>query len=256
MKYCVVSFIFNNYEFVREIKNKSSFCDYFLITDNKDLKSDTWTVVYLKNFDTDELLGIQKLLMFKYSIYKYIPNIRSYDYIIRMDHSIQIEKNLDPIIDYIDKYKYDLMVQIHNLRNSFNDEYDTWIASRSLDIKFKNQFFEYCGIDNIGLIETTMMIYKNCKEIYNLLDNVYLSLKSNCNFEDRNDQCYFTYELYKLKDTLRILYGSVSLYRECPINPGYLYMCGHNNDFILEHDYIDYPTIMFGKEQLVESFNN
>lgn len=45
-RYSVLTFIFNDYEPVREIKEKSPDADFILVTDNPSLTSETWTVLY------------------------------------------------------------------------------------------------------------------------------------------------------------------------------------------------------------------
>ena len=255
MRYCVISLIFNNYEIVREIVEKSENCDYFLFTDNPNLISETWQVIYLKEFDTNELKGIQKTIMFKYSCYKYIPNIEQYEYFIRIDHSIQIFKPLDCIIDYMKKYKYDIMCTIHPVRDTFNDEYNAWIEYRNLDNRFKDIFFNYCKKDNIGLIETTVMVYKNCKEIFNLLDCIYITHKENDNFEDLNDQCYFTYELYKMKDKLRILFTNMHLYMYTDLFSKMLLVHKHNEWVYLYSNINTIKSKIFEHEQIVKLFS-
>lgn len=44
--YSVLTAIFDDYENVREVVNPSPMAEYILVTDNKELKSDTWTIVY------------------------------------------------------------------------------------------------------------------------------------------------------------------------------------------------------------------
>ncbi len=254
-KYCIVSLIFNNYEFVREVIEKSPNCDYFLFTDNKDLKSDTWTIIYLPGFDTDELTDVQKTYIFKYSLYRYIPNFSDYSYIIRLDHSIKINKSLDMMINHMDTYKYDIMCNIHPERDSFYDEYDTWQVARQLDPKYKKIFFNYTQTDNIGLVECTMMIYKNTKEVLNLLDNVFCTLQQYNNFEDKNDQCYFTNELYKMKDKLRICWGTNRNYTQNPYNKSNaLILNWHNHDLLVDNSNPQEINKIFNRNQIIVQF--
>ena len=65
-KYCVVTCIFNDYDLVREPLVIDNNCDYYLFTDNKNLTSDNWKIIYLQNFDTNLLTGVQKTYMWKY----------------------------------------------------------------------------------------------------------------------------------------------------------------------------------------------
>ena len=221
MKYCITSLIFNNYEPVREPIEYDKNCDYFLFTDSKDLKSDIWKVIYLKDFDTDKLTGIQKMLKFKYIFYKYIPNFKDYDYFIQIDHSIVLKKSLRPIIEYIDKHNFDMSIGIHPCRNNFIEEYKAWHNYRNLDQKYIDMFFENTkdyDYNLLGLMETTIKIYKNNNTIISFIDDMFKMLNIS-DFNDKNDQCYFTYLLYKYFDKLKINFHPAALYRQSD------YMC-------------------------------
>ena len=116
MKYCIVTLIYNGYEFVREPLEVDENADYFLFTDDKTLRSEKWNVIYLEKFDTNELTGIQKTYITKYQLYKYIPNLDKYDYIVRIDGALQLEKSLAPIINYLRTNKYDISVALLKFR--------------------------------------------------------------------------------------------------------------------------------------------
>ena len=62
-KYCVATCIFNDYDLDRETLIIDNDCDYYLFTDNKNLTSDNWKIIYLENFDTNILTGVQKTYM-------------------------------------------------------------------------------------------------------------------------------------------------------------------------------------------------
>jgi len=216
MKYCICTFIFNDYEVVREPVELGENCDYFLFTDNPNTTSEKWKVIYLNEFDTDKYIGIQKTLKFKYTFYKYIPNFEQYDYFVQVDGSIQIYKPLDDIIKYMDKFKYDMTVAPHPDRDNFIDEYNEWINARGEDKEFLDIFVKtVCDYDlkTKGLIETTIKFYKNTKEVLNFIDDVNMILETTCESRDKNDQCYFTYTLSKYLNTLRINYSDYNLHR-------------------------------------------
>ena len=44
-----LTFLFGNYEKMHEVAVKTPNCDYVLVTDNKDLKSNTWNIKYVDN---------------------------------------------------------------------------------------------------------------------------------------------------------------------------------------------------------------
>lgn len=45
-RYTVLTYIFNGYEFVHEVGEKDPEADYVLVTDDPNLTSETWRVVY------------------------------------------------------------------------------------------------------------------------------------------------------------------------------------------------------------------
>lgn len=240
MKYCICTFIFNNYEVVREPEEVDENCDYFLFTDNSELVSEKWKVIYLSEFDTDDYIGIQKTLKFKYTFYKYIPNFENYDYFIQIDGSIQLHKSLKDIISYMKKFKYDMSIALHWGKNDFIDEYNTWMELRGLDKKYLYNFIHNINgydLNTKGLIETTVKFYKNCKEILNFIDDVNMILETSCESEDKNDQCYFTYILSKHLDKLRINFTDYNLYRYSK----YMIMMNHGvvyNPLITYHSWL------------------
>lgn len=246
-KYCVVTYIFNNYELVREPWVVDENCDYYLFTDNKETTSQNWKVIYVEKLDTDSLSGIQKALMVKYSFYKYIPDIEQYEYFVAIDSSILIQSSLNPIIEYLDRGKFDLSVAIHPGRDNFTDEYNVWIDTRGLDRKYKDLFFNSIKLYNPnrkGLIETTVKVFKNCRNTLQFIDDVNNILLYSCNFEDKNDQCYFTYILSKYLDKLRINYHECQLYN----NSEYMIRYLHGSDYYCCCDWYDFrgnKTIKF-----------
>lgn len=214
MKYCINTFIFNDYEPVREVEEIDENCDYYLFTDNPNTKSNTWKVIYIPELDNDEYIGIQKTLKFKYTFYKYIPNVDQYEYLIQLDASLLIKNSLAPILNYMKKYKYDIIVGIHPDRDCFIDEYHAWINERGLDPVYYDIFLKVIGdydLNTKGLIMTTAKFYRNCKETLNFIDDVNAILETSCESKDKNDQCYFTYILSKHLDKMRISYCDIEL---------------------------------------------
>lgn len=226
MKYCIVTYLFNNYDNLKEPLEIDPECDYICFTDDRELTSNTYRMIYLEDFNTDALTGVQKMLLIKYQLHKYIPNVEKYDYIVRLDGSIKLCKSLRPIILYLEKYKYDMSVALHFERTNFIEEYNTWMAIRHLDKKYYDIFLRATSDYDYtmsGLIETTFQIYRNCKEVYNFLEDLHARLTFYNNNQDNNDQCWFTYVLYKHLNELRVNYHPSTLYRFSD----YMKYCGH-----------------------------
>jgi len=233
MKYCIFTYIFDDYDIIREPLYIEDSCDYFLFTDNKQLYSEKWNIIYLKQFDTNKLSGIQKSNIFKYTFNKYIPNICEYDYIVKIDSSMQLYKSLNPIIEYLRFNNKDLSIAPHPLRDNFIDEYLVWINNRYLDTLYLKQFisltkdYEY---NMSGLCETGLMIIKNSEICWKLIEDIHNILSYNDN-KDHLEQCYFSYILYKYINKLNINWHASTLYRYSD----YIKLMCHGNNYF-EHN--------------------
>lgn len=113
-KYAVITFLFNHYDILREPLVIDENAEYYCLTDDKELVSDNWKCIYIDDFNTDELTGIQKTYMCKYSFYKYIPN--EYKYYITIDGSIEVADKLTPIIEYAENNGFDIGLSMHPTR--------------------------------------------------------------------------------------------------------------------------------------------
>lgn len=240
IKYCVITVITNNYDILRNPLIIDDNADYFILTDNKDMKYDHYQTIYVKDVDNDHMSGVQKTFIIKYTFYKYIPELCKYNYIVFMDASIQICKSLNPIINYLHNNKYDLSIGVHPIREYFDDEYNAWVSERKLDTLYMKLFFDsikdydYKNIN--GLCEISIKFFSNTKNILNFIDDVHNFMTYVCNNKDANDQCYFTYILYKYIDKLRINYHSAKLYR----NSDYMKMYCHNSSYLQPFELIMY----------------
>jgi len=87
IKYSIVTMLFNNYDLLREPEEVDENAEYICITDNPDLKSNVWKIMYMAAFNTDKLTGFQKTYITKYSKLLDVCSIES-KYVIRVDASI------------------------------------------------------------------------------------------------------------------------------------------------------------------------
>lgn len=232
-KYCVVTMIFNNYEPIREPLEVSENADYICFTDNKDLKSDKWKVIYLEEFDTDEMNGVQKTFRVKHQLYKYIPNLEKYEYVFRIDGSMQILTSLDSIIQYLLKYNYDLAVPHHPHRDNTIDEYFAWIGWRGISANHLKTFIlntsKYYDYHIKGLFEGGCWILRNTNNVWNLMDDIYRYIEQSTQCSIGNDQCYATYVLYQHLNNINLCIYNPLLYRgNDKVHSKFLMYCEHN----------------------------
>lgn len=219
-KYTILTLIFNNYEPIRDPLVIDPNAEYVCVTDDPNLKSDIWKVIYEPKYDTDKLTGMQKSFMTKYTLFDYVSS--DSEYVIQIDGALEITNSLNELIDYYADNNFDLGVALHPVRNDWIDEYVTWMMTRNLNFKYLIAFLRYLfnhplpdlNINNCGLIETTCKIYKNCDIVKNFVKDIYDGLNEEAGFKDLNEQCIFTHTLYKYSNKLNIQYFRGNLYMD------------------------------------------
>ena len=58
IKYSIVTMLFNNYDLLREPEEIDENAEYICVTDNPDLKSKAWKIIYMAALNTDKLTGL------------------------------------------------------------------------------------------------------------------------------------------------------------------------------------------------------
>ena len=266
IKYSVITTNFNNYEILRDPLETDDNAEYICLTDNKDLKSNIWNIIYLKEFDNNTFSGFQKTYMAKYSIFKYISSDSKY--VIEINGAILIKKSLNKIINYYNDNNYDLGIAIHPDRNDLLLEYDAWERIRHTDQKYKKKFIEYINkhphpdleLKNCGLLEWAIKIYKNTPVIRQFVNDVYDALCEHSNFEDNNDQCIAMWVLYNYINKINPKFFRCNLY----MDGLYMERYSHNSlTHILQHHKKNYKSIeefenaeLYHKPIKLKSFND
>ena len=244
-KYCVVTMIFNNYEPIREPLEVSKNADYICFTDNKNLKSDKWKVIYLKEFDTKEMTGIQKSFRLRYQLYKYIPNLENYEYVFRIDGSVQILTPLDPIIQYLYKYGYDLLVPHNPHQDNVIDGYYPFIGYKGVAPYYLTQYIlRTCQTYDYtmkGHEESTVWVLRNTNNVWGIDDDIYKCMEQ---YHDHcrvpYDQSFSTYVLYQHLNSVNLCICNPLLYRgNDKVHSKYLMYCIHGKpDRVIDPDYV------------------
>ena len=254
-KYAVITFLFDDYDLLRNPLVVDENADYYCLTDDKTLKNDIWNCLYLENMDTNSLNGIQKTYMIKYSFYKYIPD--NYDFFVTIDASLEIKDNLSPLIQMMTDENYDIGLSMHHYRCVWNEEYRAWV-SRGVSNEEIEKFRFYSnkmGFDpnsKTGLIECTMKIYKNNGLNKLFIEEVYNTLNIMNDFKDKNDQCYFTCVLSRYINQFNPLFFTRQFYSDSK----YFNMYHHktNNRIVNTIPIEKTPNILFGKKVNIKIF--
>ena len=122
-RYTVLTYIFNGYERVHEVRKKDPDADYVLVTDDPHLTSETWRVIY---DPMPRYSAFAKCYQVRFHPFRYADT----PIIVRVDGSIGINKSLKPIVDEFCRGKYDRCLMIHPHRNTLPSEYDVWVKTR------------------------------------------------------------------------------------------------------------------------------
>lgn len=137
-RYSVLTFIMGeNYEQVHEIQNMQAGVEYVLVTDNKNLKSNTWKVVYdekLLKFKTP----FERCFRVRYNAFDYI----STDICITVDGSMEVKGSLDPLVREFIQGNYDVCLMPHPFRYDFTSEYKAWVKQRHYPVERLVKFFD------------------------------------------------------------------------------------------------------------------
>ena len=192
-KICVYTCITGEYDNLKEIKNKEKKIDYYCFTNNKNIKSKTWNVIYIEDESLSNIVLARKIKILGHPIIN-----EKYDILLWMDAAVEFNKN---IVDFIDNYLTDEDSFVgfkHGERNSILEEMDACIRFRkenkdnieNLKKIYKKESYKY---DN-GLIESTVLIKRpKDKKVMQTMD---LWFKMVENYSKR-DQLSFNYCIFK-----------------------------------------------------------
>ena len=232
-KTCVYTCLTGNYDNLHEIEVMDKNVDFICYTNNKNLKSKTWKIIYVENDGLNDHQLSRKIKMIGSD---YID--KNYEISVWQDASVIWKKEPSK---FIEKYlKGNFSSFIHNERSSVRDEaYEVIRLRRDNKNNVLNhlKFLDKEGFpDDMGLFEMTVFIKRHndpvVKETMRIWFETYLK-------NSKRDQLSFMYAIWKTKLKVH------------PIN-----MNVWNNQWVdhTKHNYKDNITecrITFG-----ENFNN
>lgn len=156
MRYTVLTYIFNGYERVHEVKEKDPDADYVLVTDDPHLTSETWRVVC---DPMPRYSAFAKCYQVRFHPFRYADT----PIIVRVDGSIGINKSLKPIVDEFERGKYDRCLMIHPHRNTLPDEYNVWCRTRGFSIRQAAKCMK--ALERMGYDLRQQGLYQGCFEV-------------------------------------------------------------------------------------------
>lgn len=218
-KYSVLSYIIGGYDTIKPILYKSPNAEYILVTDNKELKSDDWNIIYVDNFHPEDNFDLCYKIRFNPFVFV------NTNIVLRIDASIQIVDNTDYLIEEYINGGYDVGLMIHPSRNTMMEEYRTWINCRQYPIEQANKCLTFMALQGYdienykGLYQYCAMIQRNNKmnDDWNSLTLSYLKyLAQSGKRIERLDQTIGSFVLNKFFNGYKIMAFSQDILRGKP----------------------------------------
>lgn len=246
-KYSVLTFVFGTYEKLHEVKAEiEPDVEYICVTDNENLKSDTWKIIV--DHDLDGKGVFDKCFSVRYNPFKYANS----DICVRVDGSIGILKSITPLVEAFDKSGCDACFLLHPYRDNLIVEYQAWIQYRGFPMEKAQQhvdFLSRLGYDfnKKGMVQLNFAINKRNK-IGEDIDRIMYSTMKYLGDEkdiDRLDQTIITAILDKYFPNINIFYVGEDI-----LHSSYMKWYAHNTDNEIGYSpqYVLQPPHFFGKE--------
>ena len=204
-----LTFLFGDYEKMHEVAVKTPNCDYVLVTDNKDLKSNTWNIKYADNPHTED--NFYMCWEVRYNPFKWVDT----DIVIRIDGSMECSGDFTKVLDYFEEGGYDTAVCMHPTRNNIYEERCAWVQHRGYPIEQANKVLSFMAImegydvkNYKGLYQMNLQIER--KNTVNLLANemtrtLLKYLAADGKQTERCDQDVFSFIINKYFSNIKIL---------------------------------------------------
>ena len=190
-KICVYTCLTGNYDNLSDVKVIDKKVDFICYTNNKELKSKTWKIIYIENEGLNDHQLSRKIKMLGTD---YIN--KKYDISVWQDASVIWKKKPS---EFVNKYLVgDFSSFVHNERNSVFDEANEVIKLNKDNQKTVKKHIQFLKKekfpDNLGLFEMTIFIKKHnnpvVKETMKIWFETYLKYS-------KRDQLSFMYAVWK-----------------------------------------------------------
>ena len=194
-QYSVLTFVFGNYERLRDPLEVSPHCEYVAVTDNPSLTSNIWNIKYLPS-EFDGADGFTKSFFVRYHPYQFV----STNICVVMDGSVLIKRSLDYLVYKFVQSKCECSFMIHWNQINAIDEYEYWTKMRgysSTQVQKCLAFMDAIGYNKSykGCFETGFKICSKTANVLKLHEFVYnclVKLGKDKNHIERVDQSIFS----------------------------------------------------------------
>lgn len=192
-KIAVYTCITGNYDNLLDPLFKETNCDYFLLTNNKNINSNFWKIIYLDEDINDNVL------LNRYAKFHPQKYFDEYDFSIYIDGNIQIISNISEfIIPTINSYA-GISMHVHSTRNCVYDEMKICkVYGKGNVTAIKKLYKKYKDIGyqkNKGLFECNVIVTDLKSKVANTVLSEWWDVfyKSNC----KRDQILLPYVMFK-----------------------------------------------------------
>ncbi len=189
----VYTCITGEYDGLKEIEEKERGIDYYCFTNNKNIKSDTWNVVYIEDSNLSNVELARKTKILGHPLLN-----EKYEILVWMDGNITFNKKIKDFIKTYLKPKDVFVAFKHGERDCVKEECNFCIRLRKekkekiqkvLDFYKKEKY-----MDNNGLIESTVYIKRPHDKLVKETMKLWFSMI--VNYTTR-DQLSFNYCIFK-----------------------------------------------------------
>ena len=193
-KICVYTCITGSYDNLKEVKVNEENIDYICFTNNKQLTSSTWKIIYIEDDKLSNHYLSRKLKMIGDS---YIDE--NYTLSIWIDASVTFKKSVKEFLNEYFDYKNDVFLACkHHLRNSIAEEAKACIRYKKGNKEridkllsfYKQENFK----DDLGLLEMTLIVKRHNDPLVRKTMKLWFDMI--LNYSER-DQLSFMYCIYK-----------------------------------------------------------
>lgn len=190
---CFYTAIFGNIDNIVEYTFDKKGVDYIIFTDNKDLKSDFYKIIYCKPFFSDP---VRSAKVFKLLPHLFLP---TYDIAIWIDGSMTISEHTINILNLFEEDQYQMNCK-HTDRDCIYDEFELCEAEKLDETEImRNQINRYRKNGyppHNGLVAMGFIARKNKDPRSHALNERWWDEISN---NSRRDQLSFNYVIWKYK---------------------------------------------------------
>ena len=201
MKTAVITYLMGKDDELLEPHYSNETWDLVCFTNRKDIKSDTWNVVFVE--DKENKMNNKRFAnFFKFNPFSslYSAFEKNYDICITLDANVRVNKDLDRIASFYLPSLYDITLATHPTRNCVFSEANAIVGEKKDSKEAVSQnvkLFEKEGYPiNNGLYQTTVMIWRNTQATQSL-SSKFWELYSNMS---ERDQILLPYSLWTIPE--------------------------------------------------------